>query len=91
MPLLQQVNCVLITSDDFQAFARNPHGLIPGGNRLIFSRKITLIGLIARVTWTALRRRFPDLSQDTFGIGQVALVILSDGTSGRPWVGRYGW
>ena len=28
MPLLQQVNYVLITSDDFHAFARNPHGLM---------------------------------------------------------------
>ena len=33
MPLLQQVNYVLITSDDFQAFARNPHGLMELGFR----------------------------------------------------------
>ena len=33
MPLLQQVNYVLITSDDFHAFARNPHGLMELGFR----------------------------------------------------------
>ena len=33
MPLLQQMNYVLITSDDFQAFARNPHGLMELGFR----------------------------------------------------------
>ena len=169
MPLLQQVNCVLITSDDFHAFARNPHGLmelgfqepqlcitvlpclinlpilrtflaplwagmqtgitvraflngialahqlvtcesgfylrvtlstwsshtlqlhrsptiftggyihnrgttvfIPGGNTLIMSRKVTLIGPDSdRDIEGALRRRFPDLAQDNFGIGQV--------------------
>ena len=31
MPLLQQVNYVLITSEDFHAFARNPHGLLELG------------------------------------------------------------
>ena len=33
MPLFQQVNYVLITSDDFHAFARNPHGLMELGFR----------------------------------------------------------
>ena len=33
MPLLQQVNYVLITSEDFHAFARNPHGLMELGFR----------------------------------------------------------
>ena len=33
MPLLQQMNYVLITSDDFQAFSRNPHGLMELGFR----------------------------------------------------------
>ena len=28
MPILQQVNYVLITRDDFEAYARNPHGLM---------------------------------------------------------------
>ena len=31
MPLLQQVNYVLITREDFHAFARNPHGLLELG------------------------------------------------------------
>ena len=191
IPLLQQMNYVLVTSDDFQAFARNPHGLmelgfrdpqlhttvlphlinlptlrtflaplwagmqnsftvraslngialdhqlvatesgfylrvtwegspylvsqiehmarshtqqlhrhptiftggyihnrgttvyIPGGNRLVFSRKITLIGPNSeRDIEGALQKRFPDLVQDNFGIGQVHLSLLSDGTSG---------
>ena len=47
---------------------------IPGGNRLIFSRKITLIGPNSeRDIEGALRSRFPDLVQDNFGIGQVHL------------------
>ena len=33
MPLLQHVNYVLITSEDFHAFARNPHGLMELGFR----------------------------------------------------------
>ena len=33
MPLLQQVNYVLITRDDFYTFARNPHGLMELGFR----------------------------------------------------------
>ena len=33
MPLLQHVNYVLITNDDFHAFARNPHGLMELGFR----------------------------------------------------------
>ena len=33
MPILQQVNYVLITRRDFQAFARNPHGLMELGFR----------------------------------------------------------
>ena len=33
MPLLQQVNYVLIASGDFHAFARNPHGLMELGFR----------------------------------------------------------
>ena len=44
---------------------------IPGGNRLIFSRKITLIGPYSeRDIEGALRTRFPDLVQDNFGIGR---------------------
>ena len=47
---------------------------IPGANRLIFSRKITLIGPNSESDMEgALRRRFPDLCQDNFGIGQVHL------------------
>ena len=47
---------------------------IPGGNRLIFSRKITLIGLDSEQDIeAALRGRFPDLAQENFGIGQVHL------------------
>ena len=185
MPLLQQVNYVLITSEDFHAFARNPHGLmelgfrdpqlhttvlprlinlpilrtflaplwagmqtsltlhaflngialahqlvtcesgfylrvtwqgssylvsqiehmasshtlqlhrpptiftggyihnrgttvyIPGGNRLIFSRKITLIGPNSeRDIEGALRRRFPDLAQDNFGLVRCICRII---------------
>ena len=45
---------------------------IPGGNTLIMSRKVTLIGPNNdRDIEGALRRRFPDLAQDNFGIGQV--------------------
>ena len=45
---------------------------IPGGNTLIMSRKVTLIGPNSeRDIEGALRRRFPDLAQDNFGIGQV--------------------
>ena len=33
MPLLQQMNYVLITRDDFQAYASNPHGLMELGFR----------------------------------------------------------
>ena len=33
MPLLQRVNYVLITNDDFRAFASNPHGLMELGFR----------------------------------------------------------
>ena len=48
---------------------------IPGGNRLIFSRKITLIGPDSeRDIEAALRGRFPDLAQENFGIGQVHLA-----------------
>ena len=47
---------------------------IPGGNRLIFSRKINLIGPnLQRDIEGALRARFPDLAQDNFGIGLVHL------------------
>ena len=47
---------------------------VPGGNRLIFSRKITLIGPNSeRDIEDALRGRFPDLVQDNFGIFQVHL------------------
>jgi len=47
---------------------------VPGGNRLIFSRKLTLIGPNSeRDIEDALRERFPDLAQDNFGIGQVHL------------------
>ena len=47
---------------------------IPGGNRLIFSRKINLIGPnLARDIEAALRGRFPDLAQDNFGTGLVHL------------------
>ena len=45
---------------------------IPGGNRLIFSRKINLIGPnLARDIEGALRGRFQDLTQDNFDIGLV--------------------
>ena len=47
---------------------------IPGGNRLIFSRKINLIGPnLQRDIEGALRARFPDLAQDNFGTGLVHL------------------
>ena len=47
---------------------------IPGGNRLIFSKKLTLIGPnSARDIEDALRGRFQDLTQDNFGIGHVHL------------------
>ena len=47
---------------------------IPGGNRLIFSRKINLIGPnLERDIEGALRGRFPDLAQDNFGTGLVHL------------------
>ena len=47
---------------------------IPGGNRLIFSRKINLIGPnLQRDIEGALRGRFPDLAQDNFGTGLVHL------------------
>ena len=47
---------------------------IPGGNRLIFSRKINLIGPnIERDIEGALRGRFPDLAQDNFDTGLVHL------------------
>ena len=47
---------------------------IPGGNRLIFSRKITLIGPNCESdTEGALRSRFPDIAQDNFDVGQVHL------------------
>ena len=47
---------------------------IPGGNRLIFSRKLTLIGPdTERDMEAALRGRFPDLAQENFGIRQVHL------------------
>ena len=45
---------------------------IPGGHTLIMSRKVTLIGPNSdRDIEGALRRRFPDLAQDNFGIGLV--------------------
>ena len=45
---------------------------IPGGNTLIMSRKVTLIGPNCdRDIESALRNKFPDLAQDNFGIGQV--------------------
>ena len=60
---------------------------IPGGNTLIMSRKVTLIGPNSdRDIEGALRRRFPDLAQDNFGIWSGAFVVLSGGTSGTPWV-----
>ena len=47
---------------------------ILGGNRLIFSRKINLIGPnLQRDIEGALRARFPDLAQDNFDIGLVHL------------------
>ena len=47
---------------------------IPGGNRLIFSRKINLIGPnLERDIEGALRGRFQDLAQDNFGTGLVHL------------------
>ena len=45
---------------------------IPGGNRLIFSRKINIIGpSLERDIESALRGRFQDLAQDNFGTGLV--------------------
>ena len=45
---------------------------IPGGTTLIMSRKVALIGPNSeRDIEGALRRRFPDLAADNFGIGQV--------------------
>ena len=45
---------------------------IPGGNTLIMSRKAVLIGPNSdRDIELALRRRFPDLAQENFGIGSV--------------------
>ena len=45
---------------------------IPGGNRLIFSRKINIIGLsLERDIESALCGRFQDLAQDNFGTGRV--------------------
>ena len=47
---------------------------IPGGNRLIFSRKINLIGPNREQDIeAALRGRFPDLAQDNFHTGLVHL------------------
>ena len=47
---------------------------IPGGNRLIFSRKINLIGPNREQDIeAALRGRFPDLDQDNFHTGLVHL------------------
>ena len=47
---------------------------IPGGNRLIFSRKINIIGpSLERDIESALRGRFQDLAQDNFGTGLVHL------------------
>ena len=47
---------------------------IPGGNRLVFSRKINLIGPTReRDIEDSLRRRFPDLAQDNFHTGLVHL------------------
>ena len=47
---------------------------IPGGNRLVFSRKINLIGPTReRDIEDSLRGRFPDLAQDNFHTGLVRL------------------
>ena len=45
---------------------------IPGGNTLIMSRKVTLLGPNCdRDIEGALRNKFPDLARENFGIGQV--------------------
>ena len=60
---------------------------IPGGNRLIFSRKITLIGPNSeRDIEGALRGRFPDLAQDNFGTGLVHLsYYLAEPVADSGW------
>ena len=60
---------------------------VPGGNRLIFSRKITLIGPNSESDIEdAVRRRFPDLAQENFGIGQVHLsYYLTEPVADPSW------
>ena len=68
-----------------------PPQYIPGGNRLIFSRKINLIGPnLQRDIEGALRARFPDLAQDNFGIGLVHLsYYLTEPVADPGWEIRY--
>ena len=67
----------ILTGGYINSYVRQTRGTtvyIPGGNRLIFSRKINLIGPnLARDIEGALRRRFQDLTQDNFDIGLVHL------------------
>ena len=60
---------------------------IPGGNRLIFSRKINLIGPnLERDIEGALRGRFQDLAQDNFGTGLVHLsYYLTEPVADPSW------
>ena len=60
---------------------------IPGGNRLVFSRKIDLIGpTLARDLDGALRGRFQDLTQDNFDIGLVHLsYYLTEPVADPSW------
>ena len=61
---------------------------IPGGNRLVFSRKINLIGPnLARDIEAAFRGRFPDLSAGQLWDWIGTSLILPYGTCGGPWVG----
>ena len=63
---------------------------IPGGNRLIFSRKINLIGPnLERDIEGALRGRFQDLAQDNFGTGLVHLsYYLTEPVADPSWAIR---
>ena len=60
---------------------------IPGGNRLIFSRKINIIGPnLERDIEGALRGRFQDLAQDNFGTGLVhASYYLTEPVADPSW------
>ena len=67
----------ILTEGHINSYVQQTRGTtvyIPGGNRLAFSRKITLIGpTLARDLDGALRARFQDLAQDNFHFGLVHL------------------